>query len=97
LGFDESYYEAAQKVLEFAINTGYDETNGGSYKRVYSSGKIDKEKGYWQQSECLRVLMHFMVLRGKSSLRSRYEQTLQYVNDEWFDSRNGGWFNTAKS
>jgi mannose-6-phosphate isomerase len=96
-GFPEIYAKASQQVLDYAIKVGYDESNGGAFSRVSSTGNVDHGKGYWQQSECLRVLMHFMVARGKSNLRPRYEQTLQYVKDEWIDTGYGGWRMTPKS
>jgi len=95
-GFPEIYAESAQKVMDYALKVGYDESSGGSFFRVSSTGSVTQEKGYWEQSECLRVLMHFMVMRGKKSLRPRYEQTLQYVADEWIDPLNGGWLMKPK-
>ncbi|MFM8333841.1 MAG: AGE family epimerase/isomerase [Candidatus Methylumidiphilus sp.] len=96
-GFAEAYSEAAQSVLDFALGTGYDNIKGGAFFKVSGTGSVDQTKGYWQQSECLRALMHFMVVRGKTGLRPRYEQTLQYVTDEWIDDVNGGWLGQPKS
>ena len=44
-----------------------------------------------------KVIMHFLVIRHKTDLNSRYEQTLKYVNNEWIDHANGGWYNKPKS
>ena len=97
LGFPETYSQAAEQVLDYALQTGYDDSQGGSFYRASASGAVERAKEYWEQSECLRVLMHFMVVRGKASLRPRYEQTLQYIEAEWLDDANGGWRLKPKS
>ena len=96
-GLGEMYHLVAQRIMDYALAMGYDSSVGGSYNRVYSDGSINKVKGGWEQAECLRVLMHFLVIRNKTELKSRYEQTLKYVNEEWIDHANGGWFVQPKS
>jgi cellobiose epimerase len=66
--------------------------DGGCFNTAYADGKVVREKGYWQQSECLRTLMRYAALDGKPEMRRRYAQTLALVRDEFIDSKNGGWF-----
>jgi mannose/cellobiose epimerase-like protein (N-acyl-D-glucosamine 2-epimerase family) len=96
-GLGGIYPEVAQRVLEYAIKVGYDETDGGAFNRSFSDGSVSREKGWWQQSECLRTLMHFAALYGKLDMKRRYEQTLAFVQDEFIDAKNGGWYPQARS
>jgi mannose/cellobiose epimerase-like protein (N-acyl-D-glucosamine 2-epimerase family) len=96
-GLPALYTGVAQRLLDYAIKTGYDEQAGGCFNVAYADGKVVREKGYWQQSECLRTVMRYAALYGKSEMRRRYEQTLTFVQDELIDAKNGGWFITTKS
>jgi len=96
-GLTGVYPEVAQRVLDYAIKVGYDEIDGGVFNRVYPDGALVREKGSWQQSECLRTLMHYAALYGKPDMKRRYDQTLALVQDEFIDAKNGGWFAMAKS
>lgn len=96
-GVSGIYEAVAERVLNYAVKTGYDELAGGTFRAVYPDGTVAREKGYWQQSECLRTLMRFAVLYGKKDLWRRYEQTLELVKDEFIDTANGGWRLSAKS
>jgi mannobiose 2-epimerase len=96
-GLSGVYPGAAQRVLDYAIKVGYDETDGGAFNRAFPDGAVAREKGWWQQSECLRTLMHYAALYGKPDMKRRYEQTLTLVQNEFIDTRNGGWSPMAKS
>ncbi|MEI7867970.1 MAG: AGE family epimerase/isomerase [Candidatus Methylumidiphilus sp.] len=96
-GLDEMYPLVAQRIMDYAMKVGYDRKVGGSFNRSHGEGKVDPEKGFWQQAECLRALMHFVVIRDKTNLESSYEQTLNYVQNEWIDNVNGGWWMKPKS
>jgi cellobiose epimerase len=90
-GLPATYAQAGQQVLDYAIRTGYDEHDGGCFARAGSDGRVVREKGYWQQSECLRALMRYAALYGKPEMTRRYEQTLAFIQDQLIDTANGGW------
>jgi len=96
-GLPSLYAAIAQRVLDYAIKTGYDDRAGGTFNVAYADGTVVREKGIWQQSECLRTLMHYAALYGKPDMKRRYEQTLEFVQDELIDTKNGGWFMMTKS
>jgi len=96
-GLPALYTAVAQRLLDYAIKTGYDEQKGGCFNAAYTDGRVVREKGYWQQSECLRTVMHYAALYGKSDMKRRYEQTLTLIRDEFIDAKNGGWFVMTKS
>ena len=96
-GLPALYTAVAQRLLDYAIKTGYDEQAGGCFNVAYTDGKVVREKGFWQQSECLRTVMRYAALYGKPEMKRRYEQTLKFVQDELIDAKNGGWFISTKS
>jgi mannose-6-phosphate isomerase len=91
------YPQVAERVLGYAIKIGYDEIDGGAFTRLYPDGTVVRQKGFWQQAECLRTLMHYAALYGKPDMKRRYEQTLTLVKDEFIDAKNGGWYPMTKS
>jgi mannose/cellobiose epimerase-like protein (N-acyl-D-glucosamine 2-epimerase family) len=96
-GLPALYTAVAQRLLDDAIKTGYDEQAGGCFNVAYTNGRVVREKGYWQQSECLRTIMRYAVLYGNPDMKRRYEQTLSLIQDEFIDGKNGGWFVMTKS
>jgi len=84
-------------VIDYALKVGYDEENGGCYSRVEIDGGVTRDKGWWQQSSCLRMLMHFAATYRKPEMARRYEQTLTFVRNEFIDAGNGGWYLRMKS
>lgn len=95
-GLPSLYTAVAQRVLDYAIKTGYDDQVGGTFNVAYADGTVVRDKGYWQQSECLRTVMRYAALYGKPDMKRRYEQTLELVQDELIDTKNGGWFVMTK-
>jgi len=96
-GLPSLYTAVAQRILDYAIKTGYDDQAGGTFNVAHVDGTVVREKGYWQQSECLRTVMRYAALYGKADMKRRYEQTLALVRDELIDTENGGWFLMTKS
>ncbi len=91
------YSEVGQHILDYALKAGYDEVNGGTYNAAHFDGRFVHEKGFWQESECLRTLMRYASLYGKPDIARRYEQTLALVRTQFIDADNGGWYPLAKS
>ena len=96
-GLSPVYPAAAQRVIDYALKVGYDEENGGCYSRVEIDGGVTRDKGWWQQSSCLRMLMHLAATYRKPEMARRYEQTLTFVRNEFIDAGNGGWYLRMKS
>ena len=96
-GLSPVYPAAAQRVVEFVLKVGYDEDSGGCYSRAEMDGTITRDKGWWQQSGCLRTVMHFAAVYRKPDMQRRYEQTLAFLRNEFIDTENGGWYLRMKS
>ena len=91
LGLSGIYSETAKRVLSYAVKVGYEEIDGGSFSRAYPDGTVDRDKLWWQQSECLWAMMAGAKADNRSDLWRRYEQTLELVRSQFIDPKGGGW------
>jgi len=82
---------SGERILQYAIKQGFDESDGGSFNRVYPEGKIDRDKYWWEQAECLRALLAAAVVTGRNDMWRRYEQTEVLIRQQFVDSQYGGW------
>jgi cellobiose epimerase len=82
---------SGERILQYAIKQGYDESDGGSFNRIYPEGKIDRDKYWWEQAECLRALLAAAVVTGRNDMWRRYEQTAVFVRQQFVDGQYGGW------
>lgn len=89
------YAQIADRLLEFAVKTGYDEIDGGVFTRLYPDGTLDRGKSYWQQCEALRAFLVAALPGGQSDMWRRYEQTLGLVRTQFIDGSHGGWYPKA--
>lgn len=94
-GLTGIYALSAERLLNFAVKTGYDEVNGGVYKTLYPDGSVERDKYWWQQTEAMRAFLMSASLGGKKDMWRRYEQTLKLVQDQFIDKANGGWHDRA--
>ena len=90
-GLPALYGGAAERLLKYGLNVGYDENDGGAFNRVYPDGSTDRNKYWWQQAECLRALMVAASASNRRDLWRRYEQTLALVQQQLVDESHGGW------
>ena len=95
-GFPEQYLNIGQRLLNFALDNGYDHEQGGIYSKISSSGnQSDVEKHWWGQSEFLRSVMRYASVHEREELWPKYQQTLELVQQSYLDSEYGGWFSEA--
>lgn len=96
-GLSGIYAPSAERILRFAVKQGYDEIDGGVFSKVYPDGSVDRDKGWWQQTEALRAFMAFAPSAGQSEQWRRYEQTLGLVREQFVDPQNGGWYSKSRA
>jgi len=95
-GINPIYPQVAERLLKYAIKFGYDGYNGGAFTRITEESQVDRRKGYWQQAELLRALMHHAARRGRSDLWGDVSQTLELLRSEFVDAEHGGWYGAPK-
>lgn len=82
---------SAERLLQYALKNGYDESNGGIFNRAHTDGSIDRTKFWWQQAEALRALVVAAAANNRADLWRRYDQTRELIDKEFVDPQNGGW------
>jgi len=97
-GFSYEYLTHATNFLEYGLRFGYDFENGGIFSPVSPTGnQLAIRKGWWQQCELIRSLMHFAVIRGREDLWEVLSQSLNYIKEYFVDHEYGGWFQIVEA
>lgn len=95
-GLPALYGDVAERLLKYGLKVGYDDTEGGVFNRIYPDGSIDRDKYWWQQAEGLRALLVAASNSNRRELWRRYEQTQEFVKEQFIDEAHGGWKFAAK-
>ena len=97
LGLPECWAETGETFLKSGLKMGFDERNGGVFSPASPDGKsVKKIKGWWEQCEAARALMHYAVLRGRSDLWEPLEKTMVFIKTQMIDHENKGWYTFIK-
>ena len=92
-GFPKRYLAIGQRLLDYGMRVGYDKEEGGVFSRGdYQANAVHGPKGWWEQCESLRTMMHYAVLRGRKDLWPAFDQSLAYAKKYLIDAEYGGWY-----
>jgi mannose/cellobiose epimerase-like protein (N-acyl-D-glucosamine 2-epimerase family) len=92
-GFSREYLSIGERLLDFGMQVGYDNANGGIYSTSDYDGNSDRRpKSWWQQNELLRALIHYAVMRDRPDLWEPFKQSLTFVKQHFIDNEYGGWY-----
>ena len=92
-GLPTDYLHHAHTLLDRGMALGYDPTHSGIYGAATPDGHLrSTRKGWWEQCEAIRTMLHFAVLRGRDDLWEPLQQTLAFVQKAFVDPQHGGWF-----
>jgi mannose-6-phosphate isomerase len=86
------YLDPAQKLLENGLKLGFNETDGGIMSPAKPDGTITTTKGWWEQCEAIRALLHFGILREYKKAWNPLEKILHFVQSNFVDEEYGGWY-----
>ena len=93
LGLPASYLDEARRFLALGLKLGYDTDNGGIFSPVTLEGdRSPSSKGWWEQCETIRALLHHLFLRGNPELSQPFLKTVAFVQRHFVDPEFGGWF-----
>jgi mannobiose 2-epimerase len=93
LGLPNRFLLYANSFLCNAMGLGFDWQNGGIYSPATSDGVIiNREKGWWEQCEAIRALIHFALRRDRKELNGPLQRTLELVKGSFIDPQYGGWY-----
>ena len=91
-GLPDHYVTIGHQLIDAALATGYDADKGGILAQYLYQGEAVGHKGSWQQCELLRALMHYASLRDRDDLWALFQQSLNFVQDQFIDPVYGGWY-----
>ncbi len=94
LGLPDQYCRIGNDCLDAGIRLGLDAVNGGLYTvAVPGNGVTSTRKGFWEQAETIRALLHYAVLRGREENDKIWEplrKTVTFYRRFFHDEACGG-------
>lgn len=83
----------ALQMVENGLCLGWDHEHGGVWSPVSPGGVVlSRAKGWWEQCEAARALLHMACVRGKNEYRPLFENVLNFSRARLIDERFGGWY-----
>ena len=87
------YLKPAERLLENGLALGFDGADGGIISPVKPDGTpLYPIKGWWEQCEAIRALLHFGIVRGDEKLWEPLENIIAFAQNHFVDEEHGGWF-----
>jgi cellobiose epimerase len=97
LGLPECWEETGEEFLEAGLRLGFDKKNGGVFSPASPDGKsVQKIKGWWEQCEAARALLHYAVKRKRRNLWTPLEKTMDFIKSQMIDPVHKGWYTFLK-
>lgn len=92
-GLPETYLAIGERLLDYGMTMGYDQEAGGVFSRLDADGAVIRgRKGWWEQCEALRALLHYAVVRERGDLWPPFDRSLAFAQRHFIDADHGGWF-----
>jgi mannose/cellobiose epimerase-like protein (N-acyl-D-glucosamine 2-epimerase family) len=93
LDYPKQYLDWANELLDYGMRVGYDPAEGGIFANASLEGEVtDRAKGWWQQCEATRALMHFAIEYDRDDLWEPLAKTIAYFKANLIDPEFGGWY-----
>jgi len=99
---DERTIVVAKKLVDHALDNGWDNKNGGFYDAGYHFKNEDKitiinpEKVWWTQAEGLNALLMMSELfPAESRYFEAFQKQWKYINLYVIDKKQGGWYESG--
>jgi mannobiose 2-epimerase len=89
LGADPKFIDLGNRILNLAITT-YEPAIGG----IGGSNAENRPSPmlWWPQCEVIKASAMYAILHGREDLWPYFHETLAFVRNNYFDSKDGGWF-----
>lgn len=92
-GLPDKYQSLAGKLLETGLSLGYLKEKGYIKTWIDETGKVIRDEiSWWEQSEALRVLLHFIIQFGRKDLKDYFDAIFHFVQEHFLDPVHGGWY-----
>jgi len=89
LGADPKFIELGSRILNLAVTT-YKPAIGGL--GGYNAQGQPTPMLWWPQCEVVKASAMYAILHGRSDLWPYFHETLDFVKNNYFDQKDGGWF-----
>ncbi len=98
-GLHPLYLSHAENLIAYALSAGYDPQDGGVRTKVLADGTASAEdrmhRGWWEQCEATRALMHWALLRKRDELAGPLMRNIAFFREHLLDPEYGGWYRQA--
>ena len=89
LGADPKFIAMGNRILDLAVTTYEPQIGGlGGYNAQGNAVPML----WWPQCEVIKASAMYAVLHGREDLWPYYHEALDFVKNNYFDTKNGGWF-----
>ncbi len=86
----------AEGLIRYALEAGYDPSDGGVRTRVHSGAPTSPEdrahRGWWEQCEFTRALLHWALRRKRDDLAEPLLANIAFWRERLIDPEYGGWY-----
>jgi cellobiose epimerase len=87
--------EVAIKLVDHAIELGFDTKYGGMFNRFEKANPISTDKEWWPQAESVIAFLNAHSLTGDKKYLSYAIRLLEYIDNTFSDTVNGEWYDTV--
>ena len=93
-GLPDWWISPATDLLQFGRRVALDDDGGVMASSTPEGEILSAGKGWWEQCESNRALMHHAVLRGRVDLWPAAHQAAEFVRTRYVDPEYGGWYSS---
>jgi len=89
LGADPKFIDLGNRILNLAVTTYGPDLGGlGGYNAQHAPVPML----WWPQCEVVKASAMYAILHGREELWPYYHETLDFLKNNYFDTKDGGWF-----
>jgi mannose-6-phosphate isomerase len=89
----EPFLDQGLRFLDYGMRLGFDSQRGGVYSPASPEGKLySQRKGWWEQCEATRALLHFALYRQQAQYLAPLAQMIDFIRSDFIDPDYGGWY-----
>ncbi len=89
LGADPKFIGLGNRILNLAVTT-YEPAIGGL--GGYNAKRQPAPMLWWPQCEVIKASAMYAILHGRDDLWPYFHETFDFVRNNYFDTKDGGWF-----
>lgn len=90
LGADPKYIGLGNRIIDLGISKTYNSAIGGL--GPYNAQGQPQPMLWWPQCEVVKATGLYAILHGREDLWPYFHETLDFLRNNYFDTKDGGWF-----